>query len=168
MEFDLAVTIRRPPPVVFALLLDVGDYGDHTPSSLVPVMEKVPPGPTRPGTRWHEVVRLGPGLRMTIWSEVTEIDPDRRLVERFWASWMRGLLTYTLEPVADGTCLSLLKSLVPTGPLRVLDGPIARMLGPKELWRLESIRDLLEAAPPVPGAAARPGTPSNPGPPGGS
>lgn len=163
VEFDLAVTIRRPPAVVFALLLDVGDYGDRSPSALVPVMEKTPPGPTRPGTLWHEVVRLGPGMRMTIWSEVQEVVPDRLLLERYWASWMTGTLLYTLEPTADGTRLRLRKSLAPKGPLRLLDRPIARMLGPKELWRLEGIRDLLEASLPVPGAAARPGTPSNPG-----
>jgi hypothetical protein len=99
---------------------------------------------------------------MTVWSEVTEVEPDRRLRERYWSSWMRGTLEYTLEPVPDGTLLRLRKSLSPKGPLRVLDRPIAAMLRPKEVWRLGAIRDLLEAAPPVPGAAARPGTPSNP------
>ena len=162
MDFDIPITIRRPPPVVFAFFLDLGDYGDRSPSSLVPVMEKTPPGPTRPGTLWHEVVRLGPGMRMTIWSEVTEVEPHRRLRERYWSSWMRGTLEYTLEPVADGTLLRLRKSLTPKGLLRVLDRPIAAMLRPQEVWRLGAIRDLLEAAPPVPGAAARPGTPSNP------
>lgn len=163
MEFDLAVTIRRPPAVVFALLLDVGDYGDRSPSSLVPVMEKSPSGPTRPGTLWHEVVRVGPGMRMTVWSEVLEVDPERVLRERYWSSWMTGTLDYTLEPTTDGTRLRLRKTLVPKGPLRLLDRPIAAMLGPRELWRLEAIRDLLEAAPPVPGAAARPGSPSRQG-----
>lgn len=163
MEFDLAVTIRRPPAVVFALLLDVGDYGDRSPSALVPVMEKAPPGPTGPGTLWHEVVRLGPGMRMTIWSEVQEVVPDRLLRERYWASWMTGTLLYTLETAAEGTRLRLRKTLRPKGLLRLFDRPIASMLGPRELWRLEGIRDLLEASPPVPGAAARPGTRSNPG-----
>jgi len=163
MEFDLAVTIRRAPAVAFALLLDVGDYGDRSPSALVPIMEKTPTGPTRPGTLWHEVVRLGPGMRMTIWSEVQEVVPDRLLRESYWASWMTGTLLYTLEPTADGTRLRLQKALWPKGPLRLFDRSIARMLGPKELWRLEAIRDLLEASPPVPGAAARPGTRSNPG-----
>jgi uncharacterized protein YndB with AHSA1/START domain len=162
VDFDLAVTIRRPPAVVFALLLDVGDYGDRSPSALVPVMEKIPSGPTRPGTLWHEVVRIGPGMRMTIWSEVLEVEPDRRLRERYWSSWMTGMLDYALDPTADGTVLHLHKTLVPKGQLRVFDRPIAAMLGPKELWRLEAIRDLLEASPPVPGAAARPGTRSNP------
>lgn len=162
MEFDLAVTIRRAPAVVFALLLDVGDYGDRSPSALVPVMDKAPPGPTRPGTLWHEVVRLGPGMRMTIWSEVLEVVQDRLLRERYWSSWMAGTLLYTLEPAADGTLLRLQKTLVPKGALRLFDRLIARTLGPKEQWRLEGIRDLLEASPPIPGAAARPGTRSHP------
>jgi hypothetical protein len=164
VEFDLTVSIRRPPDVVFALLLDVGDYGDRSPSALVPVMDKTPPGPTGPGTLWHEVVRLGPGMRMTVWSQVLEVEPDRLLREDYWASWMTGTLLYTLDPTPEGTTLRLRKTLTPKGPLRVLDGPIARMLGPKEMWRLQAIRDLLEASPPVAGAAARPGTRSHPGP----
>ena len=163
MEFDLSIEVHRPPPVVFAMFLDIGDYGDRSPEAIVPVMEKIPPGPTRPGTVWHEVIRLGPGMRMAVWSEVTLIQPDRRLEERFWASWMRGTLEYTLEPASDGTLLRLRKSLTPKGILRILDRPIAAMLRPREVWRLEAIRDLLEAAPAVPGAAARPGTPSRPG-----
>jgi hypothetical protein len=149
---------------VFAFLLDVGDYGDRSPSSIVPVMEKVPPGPTAPGTVWHEVVRLGAGMRMTIWSDVLEVTPDRLLRESFRASWMTGTLLYTLEPTGDGTLLRLRKTLAPKGVLRVFDRLVARMLGPREQWRLEAIRDLLEGSPPVPGAAARPGTRSNPSP----
>jgi len=145
VDFDLPITIRRPPSAVFALLVDPQDYGDHTPSSVVPVLEKLPPGPTRPGTRWHEVVRLGPGMRMTIWSEVTAVEPDHRLRERYWSSWMRGTLEYTVEPVADATLLRMLKTLTPKGPFRLLERPIASMLRPREVERLEEIRDLLEA-----------------------
>lgn len=125
-------------------------------------MEEPPPGPTEAGTPWHEVIRLGPRMRMTVWSEALEVDPDRLLRERSWASWMTGTLLDTHEPTADGTTLRLRKTLRPKGLLRVLDRPIVAMLGPQELWRLEAIRDLLGAAPPVVGAAARPGTRSNP------
>ena len=60
MRFDYSVTIRRPPPAVFAMLADVQDWGKEERAALVPVMEKITPGPTRVGTRWHEVIQLAP------------------------------------------------------------------------------------------------------------
>lgn len=69
MDYDLSVTICRPPDVVYATLADIQRYVQ--PGSPVPEMEKIPPGPTTVGTRWREVIRLAPFLTMTIWSEAT-------------------------------------------------------------------------------------------------
>ncbi|MGE5289788.1 MAG: hypothetical protein ACM3ML_21890 [Micromonosporaceae bacterium] len=43
---------------------------DHTGAGIR--MTKIPPGPTAAGTRWHEQVRLVPGLWMPVDSVVTE------------------------------------------------------------------------------------------------
>jgi hypothetical protein len=95
------------------------------------VLTKSPPGPTGVGTRWHEVVRVLPFLRMTVHSVVTAIDADRRLVLDFASSWMRGTLEYTFEPTADGgAVLRQRETLMPRGPLRLADRAIARMLRP--------------------------------------
>jgi hypothetical protein len=143
VDFDLAIAIRRPPPDVLAFFVDVQDHVD--PTSPVPVMEKTPPGPTQVGTRWREVVKVGPGVRMTIWSVVTGIEPGVRLEERFSSSWMHGMLEYTVAPTAEGTLLRQRETLTPKGPLRLLDRPIAAMLGPNLVKRLQQIRELLEA-----------------------
>jgi hypothetical protein len=145
MRFDLSVTIQRPPDEVFAFMADAQNYGDHGPDSRVPVFEKITPGPTRVGTRWHEVVQLAPGVRMTAWSEVTTYEPSRRFEESFRASWMRGRLEYSVAPCGEGSTLRQREVLKPRGPLRCFDRPIARMLRPNLLARLEAIRDMLEA-----------------------
>jgi hypothetical protein len=150
MDFDLAIPIKRAPDEVFRFLADIQRYGDHRPGSRVPVMDKVTPGPTRVGTRWHEVVRLAPRLHMTVWSWVTEYEPPRRMLESFRSSWMRGWIEYRVEPTEAGAILHHRESLIPRGPLRWLDRPIARMLRPNLVARLQSIRGLLEGGAVVP------------------
>jgi len=145
VDFDLAVRIRRRPSDVLAFFIDLQDHVDRSPSSPVPELEKIPPGPTHVGTRWREVVRLAPGVRMTVWSEVATLEPGSRMTETFWSSWMRGTLDYTVVAEGRGTLLRQRETLTPKGPLRLFDRPIAAMLGPAVIRRLEAIRDLLEA-----------------------
>jgi hypothetical protein len=148
MRFDYSVTIRRPPRAVFAMLADVQDWGKEERAALVPVMEKTTPGPTRVGTRWHEVIQLAPHLTMTVWSEVVAIEQDRLLDERFWAWWMRGRLLYTMTPIDGGTVLRQRERLEPRGPLRLIDAFLARRLGPAIEARLRAIGGMLQAAAP--------------------
>jgi hypothetical protein len=143
--FDCSVTINRPSSAVFALLADVQDYGKQERAARVPVMEKVTPGPTRVGTRWHEVIRVAPHATFAIWSEVVAIEQDCLLDERFWSWWFRGRLEYTVTPTDGGTVLRQRERLEPRGPFRLADGFIARQLGPNIEWRLREIRRLLEA-----------------------
>ena len=143
VEFDLSVTVRRRPDEVLAFVADVQRYGDHSP--LVPEMEKIPDGPTRVGTRWREVVRLAPGLRMTVWSEVVSYEPTECLVESFHAGRMGGRLAYTVTPIPGGMLFRQRETLTPKGPLRLFDAQIAGMLGPNLTARLQAIRDQLDA-----------------------
>lgn len=144
MDFDLAITIRRPPEAVWPVLDDIQAYAG-TPGSPVPEMEKIPPGPVHVGTRWREVVRLLPGVTMTVWSEATAVEPDHRLEEDFRGPLMRGHLAYELEPVPAGCVLHQRETLTPQGPLRLVAGRMAGMLRPRLEHRLEEIRDLVEA-----------------------
>ena len=144
MDFDLSVTIKRPPEAVYAVLADIQKY--IVPGSSVPEMEKVPAGPTKVGTRWREVVRLIPHLTMTMWSEVTALEPGRRLDETFRGPWMTGQLSYTVAPSDGGSILRQRETLTPHGPLRVVGRQMHGMLRPRLVARLASIRTLLEAA----------------------
>jgi hypothetical protein len=143
LEFDESVRIARPPSVVFALLADVQDGAVH-PGSPVVSMVKIPPGPTVVGTRWREVVRLGWRVTMTMWSEVTAVEPDRMLAERFWGGGMRGTLVYTTEPVDGDTLLRQREKLETVGWLGPFGGLIGRMLRPRLSSRLAEIRETLE------------------------
>jgi hypothetical protein len=81
--FDDSIEINASRGEVFALLADV-QRGATGPGSPVLAMEMNPPGETAVGTRWREVIRLGPGLRMTKGSQATAVEPDRLLALRFW------------------------------------------------------------------------------------
>ncbi len=144
MDYDLAVSIRRPPEAVWAFLDDVQDHIGE-PGSPVPEMEKIPPGPVRVGTRWREVVRLLPGMRMTIWTVATEVDPGRRLAEVWRGPWMTGRIVYDIEPTEDGSVLHQRETMSPEGPLALMSGRMDRMFRPRITARLDSIRDQLEA-----------------------
>lgn len=149
MDFDLSVAIGRPSEAVYAMLADIQEY--VRPDSPVPEMEKIPAGPTKVGTRWREVVRLIPHLTMTMWSEVTALEPGRRLDETFRGPWMTGQLSYTVAPGDGGSILRQRETLTPRGPLRLLGRPMEGLLRPRLVARLASIRDLLEA----PGATTK-------------
>lgn len=143
MQFDSSVTVRRAAADVFALLADVQRYATG-PGSPVAAMDKVPEGPTAVGTRWREVIKLGPGMRMTIWSEVTECEPDHLLAEQWSGGGMRGTLKYRIEEEVAGTVLRQTKSMEAIGWLRPLQRVIDRMLAPREQARLEEIARMLE------------------------
>ena len=144
MEYDLSVTIRRPPERVFAFLEDVQDDAAG-PGSPVAEMEKIPPGPTGVGTRWREVVRVAPLVRWTIWSEVTAFEPGRVLEETFRGPFMSGWIRYEVEPAGGGTVLRQLETYSPRGPMRLLGARLGRMLGSRIEARLKAIRDGLES-----------------------
>ncbi len=142
MDFDESVRIARPAADVFAFLADI--QAALEPGTPVLEMEKIPPGPTRVGTRWREVVRLSPLHTMTIWSEVTAVEPDRFLAVRYQGGSMEGTLTYEIMPGDDVTILRQQESLVAVGWLRPLGWLVRRMLWPRVRDRLIGIRDDLE------------------------
>jgi hypothetical protein len=145
MIFDETVLIRRPQEAVFKRLTDIQE-GAVQPGSPVLAMEKIPPGPTVVGTRWREVVRLTKRRSMTMWSEVTGIEPDSMLAERFWGGSMRGILIYTISPHPAGSSLRQQERLEAVGWLSAFGWAVGRMLRPRLHERLLSIRDDLEDA----------------------
>jgi hypothetical protein len=59
---------------------------------------------------------------------------------------MRGRLEYTMTPTDGGTVLRQRERLEPRGPFRLVDGFIARQLGPAIEARLRAISRMLEEA----------------------
>ncbi|MDH5277655.1 MAG: hypothetical protein OEW53_01275, partial [Actinomycetota bacterium] len=91
------------------------------------------------------VVRLLPGLRMTVWSVVIDLTPDARLVVDFSSVAFTGRLTYELTETTSGTRLHQRQTLEPRGPFRLVSRPMARALQPRLVERLDDIRTRLEA-----------------------
>ncbi len=141
LTFDLSVAIRRPPAAVFAFLADVQEQVGAGIR-----MTKIPAGPTAIGTRWHEQVRLAPGLWMPVDSVVTEIGEPVLLGMDFRSIWCTGHLTYTVEAAPQGSILHQRETLLPRWPLRWLAAWVDVRLRPHLLTRLAGIQAQLESA----------------------
>lgn len=107
-------------------------------------MVKEPSGPTAVGTRWHERVRLAPGLWLHVESVVTEISEPSRLGMDFHSNWFTGHLTYVIKADAGGSLLRQLETLYPRGPMLWLERIIEPYLGRQLVRRVQDIRQLLE------------------------
>jgi uncharacterized protein YndB with AHSA1/START domain len=144
MEFEFTAVIHCPPTDVFALFRDVDQYNEHE-GSPVPVLDKITDGPVGVGTRYREVVRMMPGVTMTVLSEVTGYEPERYLASEWHSNVMEGHLAYVFEPVDGGTRVVQKMTLEPKGVLRVFSPLIKAMFSRAVGRRLEEIKALLES-----------------------
>lgn len=145
MQFELSITINRPPADVFAFLRDKERF-DREEKSSVLILEKTTPGPAGVGTRHREVVQMLPFIQGDFLSVITRFDPDERLEEDFAGAGMKGHLTYLFEPIGDGTRLVQKETLIPLGMLKLL-GPVIKVtLGRALEKRLGDIKQILESA----------------------
>ena len=143
MDFAFTAVIHRPPADVFAFFRDVDQYNEHE-GSPVPVLDKITDGPVGVGTQYREVVKVFPGITMTILSEVTGFDPERHLASRWWSNVMAGYLAYDFTPVDGGTHVVQRMSLCPKGLLRLLSPLIKVTFARAASRRLMHIKALLE------------------------
>ena len=91
MRFRFVQTIEAPVERVFAFLRDI-DRVAGEPGTVVPVYDKVTPGPAGVGTRYREVIRLLPGLEAEMMSELVRFEPPRFLGYRFRGLGLSGEL----------------------------------------------------------------------------
>jgi len=147
MNFEISRHVNRRPEDIFAFLADIQQYtGRGTP---VPVMQKIPSGPTRVGTRWREVVQVLPFATMTVWTIVESLVPDRVIASRFHSWWMQGHIEYRFTPDGGGTLFSWTETISPRGPLRVTDRLMDRLLRPRLVKRMEDICEFLDSGAPL-------------------
>jgi hypothetical protein len=155
-RFDLSIGIRRQPSDVFAFLADIQD-AEPIPKRAAVRMVKEPSGPTARGTRWHEQVRIVPGLWLHVESVVTQIAAPSRLGMDFHSHWFAGHLTYQIQADPGGSLLRQEETLHPRGPMLWLEKLIEPYLRRQLLRRLHDIRQLLERARAASGPAPGPG-----------
>lgn len=149
MEFELTVVIERPLEDVFAFFRDIDQHAGQK-NTIVPVYDKVTPGPVGVGTRYREVVQVLPFVTGEILTEVVGYEPGRRLAYRYVALGMKGELTYRFGAVEGGTHLVQQQSLWPTGLLRLLSPMIGALFSRMIERRLVGIKGYLEGGSPTP------------------
>jgi len=144
MDFELTTVINRPLEEVFAFFKDVDQHAGQE-GTIVPVYDKITPGPVGVGTRYREVVRLMPFATGEILTEVVGYEPDRRLAYRYVALGMAGELTYWFEAVEQGARLVQQQSLRPEGLLRLFSPMIGAVFSRMVRRRLVGIKSFLES-----------------------
>ena len=101
-ETNVSIIINRPPPDVFASLIDLSKWPQWGGGNLAS-MEQVSAGPLQVGSQIRQVNRTGRKLTEAL-VQVTHFMPDQTLaIER---PNLRG--AFTVEPVETGTRLNAL------------------------------------------------------------
>ncbi|MGD8625595.1 MAG: SRPBCC family protein [Anaerolineae bacterium] len=143
IAFDFAAEIECPLDDVFAFFRDVDQHAGQ-PGTVVPVYDKVTPGPVGLGTRYREVVQLLPFVAGEIRAEVVCYEPPHRLGYHFSGLGMDGTLDYRFQAVTGGTRLRQHQVLRPRGVLRLLSPLIRLTFGRVAGRRLIFIKAWLE------------------------
>ncbi|MDH7487977.1 MAG: SRPBCC family protein [Anaerolineae bacterium] len=144
MEFELSAVINRPLEEVFAFFRDIDQHAGQK-GTIVPVYDKVTPGPVGIGTQYREVVQVMPFVTGEILTEVVGYEPGQRLAYRFVALGMAGELTYRFEAVESGTRLVQRQSLWPSGWMRLFSPLIGATFSRMIARRLAGIKSFLES-----------------------
>lgn len=145
MNFEVSITIYRPPAVVFAFLRDKDKF--HQPEgSPVLALEQTTPGPAGVGTRYREVVQMLPFVRGEILSVITRFVPGEALEEDFEGAGFKGHLAYTFVPENDATRLIQRETMYALGWRKVFEPMIQRPFARRLRARLEAIRTVLESS----------------------
>ncbi len=107
-----SVIIHQPVEVVFALLPYIGT----NPGATFTSVQQVPEGSIGIGTRFYHEAGGAGGIYIA--TEVTEYDPSRKItLQQDVSGCLRACATgrYSLEPVADGTKVTLIAEMKGTG-----------------------------------------------------
>ncbi|HER08794.1 MAG TPA: hypothetical protein ENO20_07765 [Bacteroides sp.] len=144
MNFELCITINRPPSEVFTFLRDKDKYPQKEGSPVL-VLDKTTPGPPGVGTCYREVVQMLPFYRGEILSEITHFLPNRCLEEDFKGAGMHGHLAYHFIPKRDGTNLIQRETIHYHGVLKLFEPVIRIVLFHRLQDRLKDIKAILES-----------------------
>jgi uncharacterized protein YndB with AHSA1/START domain len=144
------VTIDRPPREVYEALLDPGRYAQWT--DMVDMSFDAAEAP-RVGTRGRFRLAKGP-IKGMLDVEVTELEPDRRIVMRITHPTLDWTATSTLAPVGAMTHLTYAGEMRLKGWRRILEPIAAREARRGEAGEAIRLKRLLEAAPEADGSTS--------------
>lgn len=140
VDFTNTVVIRRPPGEVFRFLAEL----ENVPTWNYAITEtrKTSQGPVGVGTTYRQVRSLPSRSEEAL--EITEFEPDRRLAIRGGLGPLRGTMSYTLEPVDEGTRLTNAADLEGRGVMKIAAPLAAGRIREAVATNLGVLKDLLE------------------------
>src|SRR5688572_12015586 len=141
IHYSSQVTIARSPRAVFEALLDPELYPQWT--DMVDVSFDGADAP-QVGTRGQFRLSKGP-IKGTLQMELTEVEPDHRVVFRVTHPSLDWTAVSTLEPAGTGTTLTYAGDLRLLGWRRVLEPFVAREVRSGEAAEAVRLKGLLEA-----------------------
>jgi uncharacterized protein YndB with AHSA1/START domain len=141
LKVEISGEIKRPVEEVFAYATDPAKAPEW--KSGVLECKADPPGPIRVGSRIHTVLRFL-GRRIEGTAEVTELVPDKKLVQKTNSPFPLEL-TYLAEPTADGTKVTVEAVGEPGGFFKVAESVLVRIAKKQGRAELETLKELLEA-----------------------
>jgi uncharacterized protein YndB with AHSA1/START domain len=142
IQLQAGETIEKPVEEVFEFLMDFG----NTPKWQSGVIESklVSEGPLRKGSKFDEVVKVGP-WRMATTCEITEVEGSRRIVFRTTSS---GPVEYggefVLERHERGTKLTVSGTMTLKGLWRLLEPLFASEIKKEPAVELRRLKGVLE------------------------
>jgi uncharacterized protein YndB with AHSA1/START domain len=141
MDFTNTVVIRRPPEDVFRFLAEL----ESIPKWNYAIIEthKTSEGPVGVGTTYRQVRSLPSRSEEAF--EVTEFEPERRLAIRGGLGPLHGTMSYTLEPIDEGTRLTNAADLEGRGVLRIAAPLATGRIREAVAANLGVLKELLEA-----------------------
>jgi uncharacterized protein YndB with AHSA1/START domain len=143
IHYTSDVTIARPPRAVYEALLDPALY--HQWTDMVDVTFDGASAPAV-GTRGRFRLAKGP-IKGMLEMELTELDPDRRVVFHVTHPSLDWVAVSTLHPAGDGTRLTYAGDLRLRGWRRVLEPLMGREVRQGEAAEALRLKALLEARP---------------------
>jgi uncharacterized protein YndB with AHSA1/START domain len=141
ISYSSEVTIARPPHEVYESLLDPDLYTKWT--DMVDVSFDGADTP-RVGTRGRFRLAKGP-IKGVLEMEVTELDPDRRVVFHVTHPDLDWTAVSTIEPAGTGTRLTYAGDLQLRGWRRLLEPLVGREVRQGEAAEAVRLKALLEA-----------------------
>jgi len=142
VSYAAEIFIDRPPEQVFPYLIDASHHGDWMD---VAGTHAVDGGPTGIGSKVAGRMVRGP-MRMDIEYEVSELDPNRRVVYRSTKGPMLWASTFAVEPEGTGSRVASSGTVQFQGFLRLLQPLLSGEVQGGEEKELRRLKALLEGS----------------------
>ncbi len=124
-KHEATVMINRPAQEVFERMLDLSKWGNWHPGHIA--AQQTSDGSMNIGTTIREVFWLLPPFKGKAIYQVTALEPSRRFEYETLQSPVQAKIWYWLEPLPDGTRLTLGNQTQPSFGLRVFERIFPKM-----------------------------------------